>query len=47
MAKRLGNFIIFVLLSVVTVGLYPLYFMVTMTKERNELLAEISKKLDK
>lgn len=47
MAKRLGNFIIFLLLTAITVGLYPLYFMVTMTKERNELLAEISQKLDK
>jgi hypothetical protein len=41
MAKRIGNFIIFLLLSVVTFGMYPLFFMVTLTKERNELLAGI------
>ena len=41
MAKRLGYFIIFVVLSVITLGFYPIYFWVTRTKERNDLLAEI------
>ena len=41
MAKRLGDFIIFVVLSVITFGFYPIYFWVTLTKERNDLLAEI------
>ena len=41
MAKRLGDFIIFVVLSVITLGFYPIYFWVTRTKERNDLLAEI------
>lgn len=41
MAQRLGNFLIFVLLCIVTVGIYPLYFYVTRTQEQNELLAEI------
>ena len=38
MAQRLGNFVIFVLLTVVTLGLYPLYFYVTRTQENSELL---------
>ena len=41
MAKRLGDFIIFVLLTTITFGFYPLFFMITRTKERNDLLAEI------
>ena len=41
MATRIGNFIIFALLTIVTAGLYPLYFMVTRTKERNELLEKV------
>ena len=38
MAQRLGNFVIFVLLSIVTLGLYPIYFYVTRTQENSELL---------
>lgn len=41
MATRIGNFIIFLLLTIVTFGLYPFYFMVTRTKERNELLEKV------
>jgi len=41
MATRIGNFLIFVLLSIITIGLYPIYFWVTLTKERNELLEKI------
>ena len=41
MAKRIGSFIIFALLTFITIGIYPIYFYFTRTKERNELLAEI------
>ena len=35
----------FVLLTIITVGLYPLYFMVTTARERNVLLREIRDQL--
>jgi len=47
MAQRLGNFLIFVLLCVITLGIYPVYFYVTRTQEQNELLAEMLKELQK
>ena len=33
MAARLGNFIIFLILSIITLGIYPLYFFVTRQQE--------------
>ena len=47
MAQRLGNFLIFVLLCVITLGIYPVYFYVTRTQEQNELLAEMLNELQK
>jgi|TARA_B110000503_G_scaffold106728_1_gene159424 NADH:ubiquinone oxidoreductase subunit 4 (subunit M) len=41
MAARLGNFIIFLILSIITLGIYPLYFFVTRQQENTELLKEI------
>jgi|TARA_B110000967_G_scaffold119223_1_gene121945 NADH:ubiquinone oxidoreductase subunit 4 (subunit M) len=41
MAARLGNFIIFLILTVITLGIYPLYFFVTRQQENTELLKEI------
>ena len=41
MAARIGNFIIFLILSLVTLGIYPLYFFVTRQQENTELLKEI------
>ena len=41
MASRLGNFIIFLILTVITLGIYPLYFFVTRQQENTELLKEI------
>jgi len=41
MATRIGNFIVFLLLTLLTLGLYPVYFWITLTKERNELLEKI------
>ncbi len=38
---KFGHFILFVLLTIVTFGLYLLWFQVTMTQERNQLLREI------
>ena len=41
MAKRLGNFIIFAALTILTLGLYPLYFVVTRMQEQNDLTREL------
>ena len=38
---KLGHFILFVVLTVRTLELYLLWFQVTMTQERNQLLREI------
>ncbi len=45
MATRLGNFIIFLILTVITLGIYPLYFFVTRQQENTELLKEIRDEL--
>ena len=47
MAARLGNFIIFLILSVITLGIYPLYFFVTRQQDNTELLKEIRDELVK
>ena len=47
MAARLGNFIIFLILTVITLGIYPLYFFVTRQQENTELLKEIRDELQK
>ncbi|MDA9374022.1 hypothetical protein N9R43_01435 [bacterium] len=41
MAQRLGNFVIFMILTVLTCFMYPIYFSIAYTKERNELLEKI------
>jgi len=41
MKNRIANFIVFLLLTLLTLGLYPVYFWITLTKERNELLEKI------
>ena len=38
---KLGHFLLFVILTIITLGLYLLWFHVTMTHERNKLLKEI------
>ena len=38
---RLASFLVFVLLTIVTIGLYPLYFAVTRLEEQNQLLEAI------
>ena len=40
-SEKIGHFILFVLLTVITIGLYPLYFIVTTTRENNMFLREI------
>ncbi|HIG67316.1 MAG TPA: DUF4234 domain-containing protein [Porticoccaceae bacterium] len=45
MAPRLGNFIIFLILTIITLGLYPLFFFVTRQQETVFLLAEIRDEL--
>ena len=40
-AEKIRHFILFIVLTVVTLGLYPLYFMITTTRENNVLLRDI------
>ena len=47
MPARLGNFLIFVVLTIITIGLYPLFFFVTRQQETVELLKEIKEELKK
>ena len=45
MPARLGNFLIFVVLTIITIGLYPLFFFVTRQQETVELLKDINEEL--
>ena len=45
MAERLGNFLLFLVLSLITLGLYPIYFFVTRQQETVSLLEEIRDEL--
>lgn len=45
MAERIGNFVVFVVLTIITLGIYPLYFAVTRTQENIGLLTEIRDEL--
>ncbi|MAS59286.1 MAG: hypothetical protein CMD42_06175 [Gammaproteobacteria bacterium] len=45
MPARLGYFLIFIILSIITLGLYPLFFFVTRQQETVEILREINKEL--
>ena len=47
MPTRLGNFLIFVVLTIITLGLYPLFFFVTRQQETVELLRDIKEELKK
>ena len=47
MPARLGNFLIFVVLTINTIGLYPLFFFVTRQQETVELLKDIKEELKK
>ena len=47
MPARLGNFLIFVVLTIITIGLYPLFFFVTRQQEIVELLKDIKEELKK
>ena len=47
MPARLGNFLIFIVLTIITIGFYPLFFFVTRQQETVELLKEINEKLKK
>ena len=47
MPARLGNFLIFVVLTIITIGLYPLVFFVTRQQETVELLKDIKEELKK
>ena len=40
-SARLGHFVLFVVLTIATLGVYPLYFMVSTTRENNQVLKEI------
>lgn len=45
MAERIGNFVVFMVLTIITLGIYPLYFAVTRTQENIGLLTEIRDEL--
>ena len=45
MPARLGNFLIFIVLTIITIGLYPLFFFVTRQQETVELLKDIKEEL--
>jgi len=45
MAERIGNFVVFLVLTLITLGIYPLYFYVTRTQENISLLTEIRDEL--
>ena len=45
MAERLGNFVIFLLLTMITMGIYPLFFIVTRQQETVDLLSQIRDEL--
>jgi len=47
MPARLGNFLIFVVITIITIGLYPLFFFVTRQQETVELLKDIKEELKK
>ena len=47
MPARLVNFLIFVVLTIITIGLYPLFFFVTRQQETVELLKDIKEELKK
>jgi NADH:ubiquinone oxidoreductase subunit 4 (subunit M) len=47
MPARLGNFFNFVVLTIITIGLYPLFFFVTRQQETVELLKDIKEELKK
>jgi hypothetical protein len=40
---RLGFFLVFLLLTIITIGFYPLYFYVTRLEAQTELLREIAR----
>lgn len=41
MVQRLGNFVVFAVLTVFTLGFYPVYFAITRLQEQNDLLREL------
>jgi len=45
MLARLGYFLIFIFLTMITIGLYPLFFFVTRQQETLEILREINEEL--
>ena len=45
MAERIVNFVVFLALTLITLGIYPLYFYVTRTQENIELLTGIKNEL--
>ena len=47
MPARLGNFLIFVFFTIITIGLYPLFFFVTRQQETVEFLKDIKEELKK
>ena len=44
-SQKFGSFLLFLLLTIVTVGIYPLWFYVVRQEETNELLRQIRDEL--
>ena len=47
MEKRLEAFIIFIFLTIITLGLYPIFFWITRQQETIDLLSEINQEVKK
>ena len=47
MEKRLEAFVIFIFLTLITLGLYPIFFWITRQQETIELLSEINQEVKK
>ncbi len=45
MSSRISNFVIFLFLTLITFGIYPLYFFITRQQETIDVLNEIRKEL--
>ena len=45
MGNRIGNFVIFLILTAFTLGIYPFYFHVTRQQETIDVLNEIKEEL--
>ena len=43
-AEKVGKFLLFVILTLITLGIYPLWWLIVMLEENNHLLRQIRDK---